>query len=286
MKKKITAVLLGAGARGGVYARYALDHPDEFQIVAIAEPDTAKREAMKKAHKIPEDSVYETWEPLLEQPRFADAALICTMDQMHTGPAVKALELGYHVLLEKPMAVREEDCRRIGAAAEKNKRLLSICHVLRYTPFYSEIKRIIDSGRLGKILAVQQIEHVGYWHQAQFCPRQLGRRYHLQSHDSSEKLSRHGHSFLADRRYLYKGLLFRIPYTFQTGKCTGWRALPLPRRLSVLRFLPLLRSPLLSGASKGSFRRFRVNGYNGTGKGKTDGSPAPWTLRPLCLSLR
>ena len=43
MKKKITAVLLGAGARGGVYARYALDHPDEFQIVAIAEPDTAKR---------------------------------------------------------------------------------------------------------------------------------------------------------------------------------------------------------------------------------------------------
>ena len=198
MKKKITAVLLGAGARGGVYARYALDHPDEFQIVAIAEPDTAKREAMKKAHKIPEDSVYETWEPLLEQPRFADAALICTMDQMHTGPAVKALELGYHVLLEKPMAVREEDCRRIGAAAEKNKRLLSICHVLRYTPFYSEIKRIIDS----------------------------------------------------------------------------------------LRFLPLLRSPLLSGASKGSFRRFRVNGDNGTGKGKTDGSPAPWTLRPLCLSLR
>ena len=74
MKKKITAVLLGAGARGGVYARYALDHPDEFQIVAIAEPDTAKREAMKKAHKIPEDSVYETWEPLLERPRFADAA--------------------------------------------------------------------------------------------------------------------------------------------------------------------------------------------------------------------
>ena len=126
MKKKITAVLLGAGARGGVYARYALDHPDEFQIVAIAEPDTAKREAMKKAHKIPEDSVYETWEPLLERPRFADAALICTMDQMHTGPAVKALELGYHVLLEKPMAVREEDCRRIGAAAEKNKRLKRI----------------------------------------------------------------------------------------------------------------------------------------------------------------
>lgn len=166
MKKKVTAILLGAGSRGRVYARYALDHPEEFQIVGVAEPDRAKREAMKREHHIPEDSVYETWEPLLERPCFADAALICTMDRMHTAPTVKALERGYHVLLEKPMAVQEEECRQIGAAAEKHGRLLSICHVLRFTPFYSEIKGLVDTGCLGSILAAEQIEHVGYWHQA------------------------------------------------------------------------------------------------------------------------
>mgnify|MGYP001488125932 CR=1 FL=1 len=57
---KITAILIGAGLRGGhVYASYALEHPDEFQIVAVAEPDIARRKQIAALHKIPEENQYE-----------------------------------------------------------------------------------------------------------------------------------------------------------------------------------------------------------------------------------
>ena len=85
---------------------------------------------------------------------------------MHTKPAVQALTMGYHVLLEKPMASTEAECRQIEQAASGSGLVLSVCHVLRYTPFYSKIKQLLDEGVLGQMLCIQQIENVGYWHQA------------------------------------------------------------------------------------------------------------------------
>ena len=164
--KKVTAVLLGAGARGTIYARYALEKPKEFEIVAVAEPDAERRRAFARTFGVPEEKQFGDCMELLAQGTLADAALICTMDQMHTAPALKALELGYHVLLEKPMAPTEEECRAIARAAQQSGKVLSVCHVLRYSPFYSAIKTYVDSKELGEILAATQTENVGYWHQA------------------------------------------------------------------------------------------------------------------------
>ena len=164
--KKVTAVLLGAGARGSIYARYALEQPEEFEIVAAAEPDAGRREAFARAFGLPPERVFPGWKELLAGPRLADAALVCTLDQMHTGPALRALELGYHVLLEKPMAPTEAECRAIAQAADASGRVLSVCHVLRYTPFYSAVKECVDGGELGRVVALTQTENVGYWHQA------------------------------------------------------------------------------------------------------------------------
>ena len=93
--KKVTAVLLGAGARGTIYARYALEKPEEFEIVAVAEPDAERRRAFARTFGVPEEKQFGDCMELLAQGTLADAALICTMDQMHTAPALKALELGY-----------------------------------------------------------------------------------------------------------------------------------------------------------------------------------------------
>lgn len=164
--EKVKAILLGAGARGNIYARYALEKPEEFEVVALAEPDEQRRQAFAKTFRIAPENVFEDWTQLLEKPKMADAALICTMDQMHTAPALKALHKGYHVLLEKPMAPTEEECRAIAAAAEQSGKVLTVAHVLRYSPFYSAIKHCIDQGRLGRIVAMEQTENVGYWHQA------------------------------------------------------------------------------------------------------------------------
>ena len=164
--KQVTAVLVGAGARGQVYAEYARQHPEELRIVAVAEPRQDRRELACRAHGVGPERSFSSWEPLLEKPRMADAALICTLDGLHTAPALAALEKGYHVLLEKPMSNSEAECRAIAAAAERGGRVLCVCHVLRYTPFYATLKRLVDEGAVDEVAALAQIENVGYWHNA------------------------------------------------------------------------------------------------------------------------
>ncbi|MFQ8833683.1 MAG: Gfo/Idh/MocA family protein [Ruthenibacterium lactatiformans] len=163
---QVTAILIGAGARGQIYARYAQEHPEELRIIAVAEPKADRRALMCRAYGIPADRAFSNWEDLMARPQMADAALICTLDDMHTEPTLAALKQGYHVLLEKPMSNSETECRAIAAAAEEAQRVLSVCHVLRYTPFYRTIKQLIDDGQVGEVASLSQVENVGYWHHA------------------------------------------------------------------------------------------------------------------------
>ncbi|WP_309122027.1 Gfo/Idh/MocA family oxidoreductase [Paenibacillus sp.] len=164
--KQVTAVVLGAGGRGRAYAQYALDFPNEMNIVAVAEPDETRRRTFAEMHGISEDRRFDDWETLLSQPRMADAILICTQDRMHYEPAIRALEQGYHVLLEKPMSNDLTECVSLAEAAKQVDRVFSVCHVLRYTPFFSTLKRVIEEGRIGDLVTIDMIENVGYWHQA------------------------------------------------------------------------------------------------------------------------
>ena len=164
--KQITAVVLGAGSRGEIYGSYALAYPEELKILAVAEPKADRREKFAKEHGIPEENRFASWKDLLEKPKLADAAFVCTLDDAHLEPALLALEKGYHILLEKPMSNKEAECIAIEEAAAKAGKTLAVCHVLRYTPFYQTIKGLIDGGAIGEITALSQIENVAYWHQA------------------------------------------------------------------------------------------------------------------------
>ena len=91
--KVITAVLIGAGLRGGwVYAAYAQSHPEDLKIVAVAEPDEERRNLIAEIHGIPEERCYQDYRELLEEEKMADCALVCTQDTMHFEPVTKALE--------------------------------------------------------------------------------------------------------------------------------------------------------------------------------------------------
>ncbi|KPV58018.1 oxidoreductase [Paenibacillus sp. A3] len=163
--KPMTAVLIGAGARGaGGYARYALDCPHELKFVAVAEPNAERREKFAAEHGISRENCFETWEELLNRPQMADIAMICTQDRMHYEPTLQALDLKYHVLLEKPMSPDPRECVEMERRALANNRLLTICHVLRYTPFWATLKKIIAEGRIGEVVSIQLNENVGYWH--------------------------------------------------------------------------------------------------------------------------
>lgn len=162
----ITAVVIGAGARGRVYADYAKSHPSEIRIVGVAEPDAARRARFERDYGLKESECFPDWRQALEGPRMADAAIICTMDALHYAPCMAAIRQGYHILLEKPMSPNARECVEMQRAAEARGVTLAVCHVLRYTPFYSKLKELIDAGEIGEVQVLEQTEHVCYWHQA------------------------------------------------------------------------------------------------------------------------
>jgi predicted dehydrogenase len=162
----VRLIVVGAGSRGSGYATYAQHHPEELQIVGVAEPRTFYRERLADDYDIPYDNVSVDWRELAARPRFADGVIITTQDAMHAEPAVAFANLGYHVLLEKPMAPNPDDCRRIIDAAKRNDIIFAVCHVMRYTSYTQQLKAILDAGRIGEIVSIEHLEPVGYWHQA------------------------------------------------------------------------------------------------------------------------
>lgn len=165
--KKITAILLGAGNRGHfAYGPYALENGHKIEFVAVAEPDPVKRYRFAQAHDIPADMQFESWEDLLAKGKIADTAFNMTQDGMHYSSTVAVLEAGYDCLLEKPMTNHLHETVELVRLAEEKGLLLQICHVLRYTPFFSKLNEIVRSGRLGQLINVSHRENVRYWHMA------------------------------------------------------------------------------------------------------------------------
>ena len=138
----ITVVILGAGNRGSRYAEIMAAFPENYKIVAVADPAKAHRDYVQKLHNIPDEQLYTDWRQILDQPKMADVCVVATVDNMHYEPALKAIELGYDLLLEKPVAMRAEDCAAIANAAKEKGVKVLVCHVLRYTNFFGTLKEI------------------------------------------------------------------------------------------------------------------------------------------------
>ena len=164
--KQLTAIIIGAGGRGAAYAEIMHKMPEKFKVVGVAEPIRARQEHIKKLFDLPEEACYPGFDEILSQPKMADVAVIATMDDLHTEPALRAIELGYDLLLEKPVAQTPEECIAIAKAAEKKGVSVLVCHVLRYTPFYKTVKKLVMDGKIGDVLSVMAVEGVGNVHQS------------------------------------------------------------------------------------------------------------------------
>ena len=162
----VSLLIVGAGGRGFDYARYVRDHPDEAKIVGVAEPRDPYRNRMAEEHGIRAENVFTDWRAAAERERLADAVVIATPDRLHADPAVAFAERGYAMLLEKPIAPSEADCRRVVEAVRRHGIIFSVCHVLRYTRYTRVLKQMLDDGAVGDIVSVQHLENVGWWHQA------------------------------------------------------------------------------------------------------------------------
>ncbi|KAJ2722574.1 hypothetical protein GGI07_003217 [Coemansia sp. Benny D115] len=159
----VKVAILGCGNRGTIYSTYALVS-DKMKVVAIADHNQTRLSKIQNDHSIPNDCCHTSWQSLLDAPKVADAVLVCIHDTEHEQVAVDFANKGYHILLEKPMAIDLSGCQRVYEAVKNNNVMLAVCHVLRYTSYNRKLKQIVDSGALGEIVGMQHFEPVGHYH--------------------------------------------------------------------------------------------------------------------------
>lgn len=164
MDKKIRVVVIGCGDRSTTYCEEGVLKANRMEIVAAIDPNIERLRYMQEHFGVPADKCYTDIESVLKQGKIGDCVINGTMDQYHFDTAVPFLEQGYDMLLEKPVVNNEEDLLAIRDIAERNNCKLTVCHVLRYAPFYKTIKEIILSGDLGEIMNIQTSERVGAFH--------------------------------------------------------------------------------------------------------------------------
>lgn len=161
-ENKLNILIIGAGDRGNLFANLAINY--NAKVVAVADPVQKRRELMAETCDIPLERIFSTGEKALKSGLPFDAVYIASPDKSHYRQAKLALKRGYNVLLEKPMSTTAKECINLIKEQEKSGKTLAIFHVLRYAPFFQEIKKILDSGELGKVLNIDLEENIGYWH--------------------------------------------------------------------------------------------------------------------------
>ena len=162
MYKKL--VVFGLGNRGNIYASFAKMYPEKFQLVAIIENNDKRiKYAERNFGGVP---LFKDYKDFLNAKIEADIVAIATQDEQHEEHSVAMMKAGYDLLLEKPIANTKEGCLAIYECSKKYNKKVVVCHVLRYTPFYSTVKKIISGGKLGEVITINASENVGYYHQA------------------------------------------------------------------------------------------------------------------------
>ena len=131
------------------------------KVVAVCEASRAQLSAKVEGNiagvadngPLPADvRIYETLDALLAAGGF-DVVDVTLPTPLHPGTVLAALKAGFHVLCEKPMALSLKDCDRMLAAAKAARRQLLVAHCVRFFPENAYVRRLVRSGRYGKVVA-------------------------------------------------------------------------------------------------------------------------------------
>jgi UDP-N-acetylglucosamine 3-dehydrogenase len=148
--------VIGLGWFGEFHCDAILGVPN-LELAALC-TRTPKRLAAL-ATKFGVKKTYRVYNDMLADPAI-DAVSIVTMWDQHTGPAVAALEAGKHVFLEKPIASTMNDCEKIIEASKRSKGILQVGHICRFNPRYRMAKQAIDTGKIGRIVAMSSRRNI------------------------------------------------------------------------------------------------------------------------------
>ncbi|UQN06056.1 Gfo/Idh/MocA family protein [Deinococcus sp. QL22] len=160
-----SVAILGCGNRGAdVYARHLTALGASITHLVDSRPARLAEVAVR--HGLGTGACFADADAFFALGRVADALVIATPDDMHVEPCLRALALGYDVLLEKPICLQEVELETLLAAEASSSGRVTVCHVLRATAFFRAVRAVLDSGRLGRLVGIQHAENVAYWHYA------------------------------------------------------------------------------------------------------------------------
>jgi UDP-N-acetyl-2-amino-2-deoxyglucuronate dehydrogenase len=146
---KIKFAIIGCG-------RIAQRHAEHIsrlgKLVAVCDIDSNKAQSLADTYLA---VAFTSIDELVTSGLEIDVVSICTPNGLHAEHTIKSLNAGYHVLCEKPMAISVYDCGEMIKAAERNNRRLFAIKQNRFNPPVAAIKKVIDSGALGRIFSVQ-----------------------------------------------------------------------------------------------------------------------------------
>ena len=131
------------------------------ELVAVVDPDLSKADWAKVVFSLPNERCFESFDELAASGLQLDACIIGTPDLYHHELAVKAMRCGWHVLLEKPMGQTEKQCQDIVDVSAETGKMVTVCYILRYHPYFMKLKELSADSKMGKILSVKHIEGVG-----------------------------------------------------------------------------------------------------------------------------
>lgn len=157
----ITYSVIGAGDRANKLAEFIRRNPTKARLVAVCDPNSVRLARLADEFEVDAENRFVNWEDMLQKERLSDAVIIATPDHLHYHPSMAALDKGYHILLEKPIAQTIEECRNIQQKANEKGLLVGVCHVMRYFPSYHRVKQIIQQSGIGEIISINHREPVG-----------------------------------------------------------------------------------------------------------------------------
>lgn len=163
-KIKFTVAIIGVGARGGdAYGCLINEEKEKFTIVSLCDQRQERLDMFGERFNVPAKNRFQDEEEFFKEKR-ADVLLIATPDKEHIRQAIRAFSLGYDIMVEKPLSDSFEECEALLAAQKKYGGKALVCHVLRYAPAFLKVKELLANGKVGKLVSIEAIENIAYWH--------------------------------------------------------------------------------------------------------------------------
>jgi predicted dehydrogenase len=159
-KKQIGVAVIGAGGRGqGCTLQLLKDSDRQMKVLSVFDPDPAMSKVAIGRWESPETLIAKSFREAIAVPG-VEWVLVFSPNAFHKEHILAGFKAGKHVFSEKPLATTIADCQAIYTAHQKSGKLFATGFVLRFAPLYREAKRILTSGKLGRILSIDANENV------------------------------------------------------------------------------------------------------------------------------